>query len=116
MVTKDAKLEQIESAKKCYEEARKLIARGDALIAKGMRGVKVCRNDEFAPIVHQPHKGMMHVHLYSGLSKLEDVFGVKMEPYIDLSGAEDTDRMMICVGGVEFVQIGEVLPDRRCFK
>lgn len=115
-VTKEEKLEQIEEAKRCYEEARKLIEQGDALIAKYMRGVKVCRDDEFAPIIYRPHKGMMHIHLYSGIGKLEKLFGVKAEPYINLCGKKANDRKMICIGGIEFMQIGEATQSRFCYK
>ena len=106
MMTKEKKLEQIEEAKECYKEAQKLIAMGDELIAKSMEGVEVCRVDDFEPIHYMPHKGAIHIHLYSGISKLAELFGVKMEPYISITGSKSDDRMMICVGGVEFMQIG----------
>lgn len=111
-ITKEEKLAQIEEARRCYEEAQELINRGDALIQKCMRGVTICGHDRFETNQYQ-YKGMIEVHLYSGIEKL---FGIKAEPYVNICGEKERDRKALCIGGIEFFQIGHATQSKFCYK
>lgn len=115
-LTKELKLAQIEEARKCYEEADRLIKKADKLIGMHLRNVKTCGHDEFEAKACGPYKGMIQVHLFSGITKLEKLLEVKTEPHRNLLGEENRDRKSLCVGGIEFMQIGEATQSRYCYK
>ena len=115
-VTAEEKLLQIEEARECYEQAYKLIQKGNGLITKYMREVKICDSLSYEPIFYEPYKGMIEVHLYSGMSKLEKLFGMRAEPNINLCQQKDRDRKALCIGGIKFMQIGKPTESRFCYK
>lgn len=115
-ITAEEKLAQIEEAKECYEQAYKLIQTGNGLIKKYMRDVDICDPFGYEPIPYEPYKGMIEVHLYRGMSKLERLFGKKAELNINLCGNKDRDRKALCIGGIKFMQIGKPTESRYCYK
>lgn len=116
-ITKEEKLAQIAEARELYIEAQALIDKADKLIAKGMRDVKVCGGLDYAEKTYpEIYKGMIEVHLYSGILKLEKLLGIKAEPRIDLCGNVDKDRKALCVEGIEFFQIGEATQHRYSYR
>ena len=114
-ITKEEKLAQIEEARRCYEEAQELIDKGDALIRTCMRGVEICGHDACKTNQYN-YKGMIEVHLYSGIGKLEKLFETKAEPYVNICGEKERDRKALCVGGIEFFQIGHATQSKFCYK
>lgn len=114
-ITKEEKLAQIEEAKRCYEEAQELIDKGDALIQTCMRGVEICGHDVCKPEGYY-YKDMIEVHLYSGIGKFEKLFETKAEPYVNICGEKERDRKALCIGGIEFFQIGHATQSKFCYK
>ena len=115
-VTAEEKLLQIEEARECYEQAYKLIQKGNGLIMKYMRDVKICDSLSYEPIHYEPYKGMIEVHLYSGMSKFEKLFKEKAKANVNLCGDKDRDRKALCIGGIKFMQIGRPTESRFCYR
>lgn len=119
-ITKEEKLAQIEEARKCFDEASALIEKGKALIKKSMRGVELCDlSNNCRPLTSpdpEQYRGMVEVHLYSGMSKMEKLLGIKAKPEIDICGNKIRDRKALCVGGIKFFQIGTPTDSKYCYK
>ena len=116
-VTKEEKLAQIAEARELFIEAQALIDKANALICKGMRDVTVCGGDEYKEkVCPKAYEGMIEVHLFRGILKLEKLLGIKAEPKIDYCGDASKDRKALCVEGIEFFQIGEATQSRFNFK
>ena len=116
-ITKEEKLAQIAEARKLYIEAQALVDKANKLIAKGMRDVKICGGYEYIEQTYpEVYKGMIEVHLYSGILRLEKLLGIKAEPRIDFCGRADKDRKALCVEGIEFFQIGEATQHRYSYR
>lgn len=107
-ITKEEKLSQIAEARQLYAEAQMLIDKANALIEKGVRGVKVCGGDEYRELEYpEPYKGMIKIHIFSGILKLAKLLEIKAEPEIDYDGSVCKNRKAICVEGIKFFQIGK---------
>ena len=116
-ITKEEKLAQIAEARELYVEAQALVDKANKLIENGMRNVSVCGGYDYEEKTYpEVYKGMIEVHLYSGILKLEKLLGVKTEPRIDCCGNPDTDRKALCVEGIEFFQIGTATQHRYSYK
>ena len=106
-ITKEQKLANIEEARKLYEEADKLIKKADKLISKGINNVQFCGHYECEPLSQMEYKGLINVHLYSGILKLEKLLEVKTEPQVLYDGSVDDSVKILCVEGLRFLQIGD---------
>lgn len=116
-VTKEEKLAQIAEARELYIEAQALVDKANKLIAKGMRDVHVCGGYDYKEKTYpEAYKGMIEVHLYSGILKLERLLGIKAGPKINICGDADKDRKALCVEGIEFFQIGDATQHKYCYK
>ena len=114
-VTKEQKLADIAEARELLLEAEKLITKAEKLIAKNVRGVTTCSHP-FQEELFQPYEGMISVHLYSGITKLENVLGIKTEPLKNWDGSLDRSRKVLCVEGIKFFQIGKATDRKYCYK
>lgn len=115
-ITKEEKMADIQEAKKCFEEATKLIEKGEKLIKKNMRGVEICAGKGYPPLGlsdYEGYCGLIEVHLFSGITKLERLLDVKGEAEKDWQGREDDSRRVFCVEGIKFFQIGDAVKQAR---
>ena len=111
-ITKEEKMADIQEARKCFEEATKLIEKGEKLIKKNMRSVEVCMGRGYPPLGasdYEGYRGMVEVHLFSGITKLEKLLEMKGEVEKDWRGRENEGRRVLCVEGIKFFQIGEAV-------
>lgn len=116
-VTKEEKLAQIAEARELLVEAQALIDKAHALIKNGMRGVDICGGDSYKEQDYPAiYKGMIEVHLYTGIRKLEKLLDIETEPKINFCGEKSKDRRALCVEGIEFFQIGEATQSKYNFK
>ena len=107
-ITKEEKLAQIAEARELYAEAQALIDRANNLIASGLRDVSVCGGNEYRELIYPAaYKGMISIHLYSGILKLEKLLGIKATPEVDSFDEVYTNRKALCVGGIKFFQLGQ---------
>ncbi len=113
-ITKEEKLEDIKKAEEMYRQADELIKKADKLIKRKIRGVDVVRDDN--AISMEPYRGMVEVHLYKGILRLEKLLGVKAEPEIRFDGSKARNRKVLCINGIKFFQIGEATQSRHHFK
>lgn len=113
-ITREEKLEDIKKAEEMYRQAEELIKNANKLIKRKIRGVDVVSDDNV--ISMEPYRGMVEVHLYKGILKLEKLLGVKAEPERQWDGSKSNNRKVLCVGGIKFFQIGEPTQSKYCFK
>ena len=115
-ITKEEKMTDIQEARRCFEEATKLIEKGENLIKKNMRSVEICTGRGYPPLGisdYEGYRGMIEVHLFSGISKLEKLLEVKGEVEKDWRGRDMEARRALCVEGIKFFQIGEAVKQTR---
>ena len=116
-ITKEEKLAQIAEARELLVEAQALIDKAHVLIKKDMKGVEICGGDSYKEQAYpEVYKGMIEVHVYKGILKLEKLLDIKAEPKIDFCGNPSKSRKALCVGGIEFFQLGEATQSRYNFK
>ena len=116
-ITKEEKLAQIAEARELYAEAQELIDKANALITKGMRGVRLCEGKDYHEMEYPPvYKGMIEVHVFEGILKLAKLLEIKAEPMIDMLGGVSKDRKAFCVEGIKFFQLGQATQSKYNFK
>ena len=116
-MTKNQKFKDIEQAKKLYAEADKLIKEADKLISKGFKSIQFCGHYECEPLTSPAeYKGLINVHLFSGILKLEKLLGLKTEPLIQYDGTVDNKVKVLCVNGLRFYQIADTVEKTTDFK
>lgn len=115
-ITAEDKIKQIEEAEKLYLQAIELIEQGNKLIKKGMRGVELCDGKPSVKESWEAYPGMLQVHLFSGIGKLEKLLGIKAEPEKEYDGTVNNGRKALCVGNVKFFQIGSPTQSKYCYK
>lgn len=113
-ITKEEKMADIAEAKKCFEEAHALMEKGKKLIKKNMRGVEITdvNTDGGRHYLPKGEADMIEVHLYSGILKLEKLFGEKARPSVDWCGTKDYSKKVLIVDGIRFFQLGNATQHR----
>lgn len=116
-ITKEEKLAQIAEARKLYAEAQVLINKANRLIEKGVRGVVVCGGDSYEEQKYPAqYKGMIEIHLFKGILKLEKLLGIKATPRVNACGDIHKDEKALCVEGIEFFQLGQATQSKFNYK
>lgn len=103
---KELKLEEITKAKECFEEAYRLIEKGEALISRNVDGISFCSHMNSRDVVG-PYKGMINVHFHKGISKIAEILDMELTPKEDFDGSIDNDYSIMAINGMKFFEIGD---------
>ena len=122
-ITKEEKLNDIAEARKLYEEAGKLIAKANRLIQKNVRDLQITgfHMSDFKPltridVVSKEYVGLIPVHLYSGITRLEKVVGINSKAKLDYMERREKGERVLIVEGILFTQRGDATLEKHTYR
>lgn len=121
-ITAEEKIKDIEQACELYKQAGELIEKANKLISKNVRDVQVSGQfPEIRPlkpidVVSKEYYGLVPIHLYSGINRLEKATGVKSYAKLDYQEKKCKDERALVVGGIVFTQRGEATLERHTYR
>lgn len=121
-VTAEEKIKDIEQACELYKQAGELIEKANKLISKNVRDVQVSGQfPEIRPlkpndVVSKDYYGLVPIHLYSGINRLEKATGVKSYAKLDYQEKKCKGERALVVGGIVFTQLGNATLERHTYR
>ena len=121
-ITAEEKISDIEQACELYKQAGELIAKADKLVSKNVRDVQVsgrwglCKPLSAIDVVSKEYYGLVPIHLYSGINRLEKATGTKSYAKLDYQEKKSRGERALVVGGIVFTQRGEATLERHTYR
>lgn len=124
VVSKEEKMRDIAEARKLYIEAGKLIAKANKLIKKNVRNLEVVGASsicEYRPlekkdVVSKEYVGLVPVHLYSGITRLEKAVGINSKAALDYMERKRRGERTLIVEGIVFTQTGDATLEKHTYR
>lgn len=124
VVSKEEKMRDIAEARELYIEAGKLIAKANKLIKKNVRDLEVIGASsicEYRPlekkdVVSKEYVGLVPVHLYSGITRLEKAVGINSKAALDYMERKRRGERALIVEGIVFTQTGDATLEKHTYR